>query len=104
VKTIQRLEQREVQFLFGAHDPRVRLPQDVIDRVQAAHDVWCRHVREAPPPPDPLGGGRLTPAQLGALTPEQLVVYSRQLQPENGWRVHPLLDGCAPHEEPPPLR
>ena len=104
VKTIQRLEPGEVQSLLSGHDPRQPLPQAVLDGVNDVRNRWCRHVQEAPPPPDPRGDGKLTPPQIGALTPEQLGIYSRQLQPENAWIVHPLLDGCTPHEQPQPPR
>lgn len=104
VKTIQRLQTPELGPLLGGHDPRKPLPQTAIDGVNDLRDRWCRHVQEAPPPPDPRGDGTLTPPQIGTLTPEQTVVYTRQLQPEHGWSVHPLIDGCTPHEEPTPIR
>ena len=70
VKTFQRMELRP--GLRGGHDPRNALAGADSDDIKDLHARWCRHVLEAPPPPDPTGHGRLTGAQLDALTPQQL--------------------------------
>ncbi len=100
VKAIQKV--RIVPELSGGYDPRTPLPSNIADRVRELRDRWCHFVEEAPPPPDPFNFGRLSPPQLGALNPAQQAVYVNQQQPENGWTVHPLVDGCAPGENPPP--
>jgi hypothetical protein len=100
VKTIQKL--RLAPELAGGHDPRNPLPEAIVSTIRDVQARWCRHVREAPPPPDPRSGGTLSGAQLAALTPDQLAVHQRQQRPENGWQLHPTIDGCAPAEEPPP--
>ena len=105
VKTFQRMELRP--GLRGGHDPRNALSGADSDDIKDLHARWCRHVLEAPPPPDPTGHGRLTGAQLDALTPQQLEVHSRQQRPEHGWTVHPEIDGCEPEDdrrEPNPIR
>jgi hypothetical protein len=100
VKTIQKV--RIAPELSGGHDPRAALPPAIVGRVTDLRDRWCRFVQEAPPPPDPFNFGRLSGPQLGALTPQQQAVYVQQQQPENGWTVHPLIDGCAPGGHTPP--
>jgi hypothetical protein len=85
-----------------SYDPTQPLPLGVVDVVERSHERWCRLVGEAPPPPDPRNPGGLTPPQLGDLNPDQLAVWAAQQQPENGWTIHPLLDGCAPAERPGP--
>jgi hypothetical protein len=103
VKTIQKV--KLPPELSGGYDPRQHpaIPPGISDELSRMHDRWCRFVQEAPPPPDPRGDGTLTPPQLGALTPPQLAVYASQLQPENQWTVHPLIDGCIPAEPKPPI-
>jgi hypothetical protein len=58
---------------------------------------WCALIVEVPPaePPGvrPVG-----------MTPGQTTVYDNQLQPENRWFYHPVIDGCEPDEGPPPPR
>src|SRR5262245_9525274 len=61
---------------------------------QELSDRWCRHVSDAPPTPGPDGH---KPAGMSA---EQDEVYDSQTQPWNRWVFHPLLDACAPEEEP----
>ncbi len=102
VKTIQKL--RLEPELSGGHDPRKPLPTSVVATIRDVHGRWCRHVREAPPPPDPRHEGGLSAPQLASLTPAQLAVYDRQRRPENDWQLHPLIDGCAPDDQPSPLR
>jgi hypothetical protein len=100
VKTIQKV-QLPLE-LSGGYDPSNQnaLSQEIINEMRDLHDRWCRLVQEAPPPPDPRGGGVLTPPQLGSLTPPQITVYTSQLQPENQWEIHPLIDGCIPSGTP----
>jgi len=83
--------------------PSEVIPVSVSSRVRAVHDRWCRLVQEAPPLPDPRHPGGLSEPQLGALTPDQLQVYTSQQRPENAWVIHPMIDGCLPHD-PSPLR
>ena len=87
----------------GGHDPRQALPPDVEAAVRDFHDRWCRLVRQAPPfdPFDPAG---LLGSVLDTLTPEQRDVLDRQRRPQNGWELHPAVDGCVPDREPPPIR
>lgn len=96
VKTIQKV--KLPPELSGGYDPSNKnaLPAATINEMRDVHDRWCRLVQEAPPPPDPRGGGVLTPPKLGSLTPPQITVYTSQLQPENQWELHPLIDGCTP--------
>ena len=103
VKTIQKV--KLPPELNGGYDPSQQnaLSPAVIDEIRAIHDRWCRYVQEAPPIPDPRGDGALTPPQIGSLTPAQLAVYASQRQPENQWMLHPLIDGCAAGELPPPI-
>lgn len=54
-------------------------------------DRWCGLVSQAPP--------RTGEAQQ-PLTPAQQDTQDRQQQPENGWRFHPAIDGCAPNQPP----
>lgn len=64
---------------------------------QKEWDRWCQRTGEVPPR-EP-GGTRPT-----IMTPAQEQVYDAQLQPENRWHFHPLVDGCAPkptEPEPP---
>ena len=100
VKTIQKV--KLPPELSGGYDPSNKnaLPAAIISEIRDVHDRWCRLVQEAPPPPDPRGGGVLTPPQLGSLTPPQMTVYTSQLQPENQWELHPLVDGCTPPVPP----
>jgi hypothetical protein len=86
----------------GGHDPRAPLPPEIRSAIEAFHDRWCRLVREAPPF-DPRHPEGLVGALLGELTPEQRAVYERQQHHENGWVIHPDIDGCAPPAEPPPI-
>jgi hypothetical protein len=83
--------------------PSKPIRTSVSDQIRAVHNRWCRLAREAPPPPDPRHPGGLSPPQLGSLTPDQLAIYTSQQRPENGWSIHPLIDGCDP-QEPSPLR
>jgi hypothetical protein len=99
VKTIQKV--RVIPELAGGHDPRNPLPTSIFDRVRDLRDRWCRFLQEAPPPADPFSFGRLSGPQLAALTPEQRAVYVQQQQPENGWTIHPAIDGCAPPDNTP---
>jgi hypothetical protein len=100
VKTIQKV--KLPPELSGGYDPSNKnaLSAAIINEMRDVHDRWCRLVQEAPPPPDPRGGGVLTPPQLGSLTPPQITVYTSQLQPENQWELHPLVDGCTPPAPP----
>jgi hypothetical protein len=98
VKTIQKI--KLPLELSGGHNPSKALSPTIINEMRDVHDRWCRLVQEAPPPPDPRGGGVLTPPQLGSLTPPQITVYTSQLQPENQWELHPLIDGCTPAGPP----
>jgi hypothetical protein len=83
---------------------------------------WARLFCEVPPDPNerphgsvgmpegaPVGGGApvgsgsgsaKAPPKPAGMTPEQEKVYSAQAQPENGWIVHPALDGCTPNNRP----
>jgi hypothetical protein len=66
----------------------------------------CHLVGEAPPNFGTPNAPRTVP-QVAAMTPEQRVVHERQQQPENRWRIHPLIDGCEgepPAPPPPPVR
>jgi hypothetical protein len=95
VKTIQKV--KLPPELSGGYNPSDTTSlASLINEMRDVHDRWCRLVQEAPPPPDPRGGGGLTPPQLGSLTPPQVAVYASQLQPENQWELHPLIDGCTP--------
>ncbi len=55
--------------------------------------VWCELADLAPP--DHAPGQR--PA---GMTPEQTKTYDNQQRPENRYRVHPDLDGCASRSQP----
>lgn len=100
VKTIQKM--RIIPELSGGYDPRNPLPSTIFDKVRDLRDRWCRFVQEAPPPADPFNFGGLSGPQIASLNPQQQTVYTRQQQPENGWSIHPAIDGCAPGEPPPP--
>jgi hypothetical protein len=56
---------------------------------------WCDRLCEVPP------------GNTGqSLTPQQQTVVDNQNKPENGWVLHPDIDGCdpgEPHEPSPPL-
>ncbi len=52
--------------------------------------TWCQRVQEAPPPDAGILG-----SVLSGLTPAQQPVYARQQTPEQGWVVHPAIDGCT---------
>jgi hypothetical protein len=56
---------------------------------------WCDRLGEIPevviPGVRPIG-----------MTPEQEEVYDDQQKPENGWVLHPEVDGCEPRDEPTP--
>ncbi len=56
------------------------------------HGRWCARVGEVPPE-----GATGTPLTL---TPPQRTVFDNQRRPEHRWSLHPLLDGCAPADEP----
>jgi hypothetical protein len=64
---------------------------------EALHARWCQRVEEVPPrPADPV-------KKPHGMTPAQEAVYTSQVQPENRWFLHPLIDGCEPEktdEEP----
>jgi hypothetical protein len=63
----------------------------------------CRMVTEAPPNFGAPEGIR-TAIQLAAMTPGQRAIHDVQQQPENGWTIHPLIDGCDPEPaDPPPV-
>jgi hypothetical protein len=36
------------------------------------------------------------------MTPKQEGIWEEQQQPENGWELHPEVDGCEPEPEPDP--
>jgi hypothetical protein len=36
------------------------------------------------------------------MTPGQRDLHDVQEQPENGWTIHPLIDGCDPEAKDPP--
>lgn len=57
---------------------------------------WCGRTGEAPPP-----GAKPTDA---GITPQQQPVLTAQLQPQNRWNLHPIVDGCTPAEPPPVIR
>jgi len=101
VKTFQRV--RLPAGYAGPHDPRQALPPDVESGLRDFHERWCRLVRQAPPfdPFDPLA---TVGAVVDTLTPEQRDVLGRQRRPEDGWTLHPSVDGCVPSREPPPVR
>jgi hypothetical protein len=102
VKTIQRV--RLHPNLKGGYDPRKPLPTSIRNEVAVLRDRWCKHVLEAPPPPDPhFPGPGLSGPQFGALTAPQLQIYLRQRQPENDWTIHPLIDGCVPEQPQDPI-
>lgn len=99
VKTIQKVSLPPE--LSGGYDPRQAVDPAIQAEVVNVRDRWCYYVQEAPPIPDPRGDGTLRPAQIDALTPGQLAVYTRQRQPESQWTLHPLIDGCAGKPEDP---
>jgi hypothetical protein len=72
------------------------------------HDKWCDQYKKTPPtrsvfnPPGKIVSP--PPRHAKNMTSEQLNVYNNQLQPENRWYLHPLLDGCESEEGPPPIR
>jgi hypothetical protein len=57
VKTIQKV--KLPPELSGGYDPSNKnaLSPAIISEMRNIHDRWCRLVQEAPPPPDPRGGG-----------------------------------------------
>ena len=69
--------------------------QQQVDQFKQFQTAWCNLFCQVPSyqPIDP-GMPRLTPS--GDMSDEQEKVYSLQLQPENQWTVHPVVDGCAP--------
>jgi len=114
VKTIQKLmhapgelppELRPPTVPDATYNPQIALlPPAVVSEILATREQWCHLVSEAPPPPDPQQPGGLSGPQFGSMSLEQVEVYTRQHQPENGWVIHPLVDGCAPVQPPAPLR
>ena len=70
-------------FSWGAHD--------------VPADAWTRLFCEVPPVNVTQTGSASSglSAEPG-MTPEQDKVYRAQLLPENGWLIHPLIDGCLP--------
>lgn len=54
---------------------------------------WCARLSEVIhveiPGVKPLG-----------LTPQQQEAYDNRQKPENGWELHPVIDGCEPSQEP----
>lgn len=58
---------------------------------------WCKLTSQVPP----IEWPGLRPL---AMTPEQQEVYDGQQRPENGWTLHPSVDGCQPAPEPPVIR
>lgn len=56
---------------------------------------WCAKLSEVPHVEIP--GVRPLPIDL---TPRQQEVYDNQQKPENGWELHPEIDGCEPPKEP----
>jgi hypothetical protein len=78
---------RHVQKLTGVIDPRYMAmgkadPSLVEEFKKNVLAVWCYYTAEAK---DPL-------------------VIDQQKDPENSWRIHPDVDGCRKHEEPPPIK
>ena len=73
-----------------------RIPDGTCDwgEFQKARERWCDESGKAPPD-EPTG------ARPRDMTPAQEAVYDARLRPENRWVLHPLVDGCAPQEEPP---
>jgi hypothetical protein len=71
-------------------------------------DMVCRLVTEAPPNfGDP--GKHPNSVQVGSMTPGQQATFTEQEKPENGWTIHPLVDGCEPagdggDDEPPVIK
>ncbi len=95
VKTIQKITLPD--DMRGPYVPAEPVPGDKQDRINDYHDRWQRELDKAPPPADPRHRDGLTGAQLESLTPAQHEVYVSQQRPENQWRLHPLIDGCAPN-------
>jgi hypothetical protein len=114
VKTIQKLMHaprelppavRPPTGTDATYDPQLALnPPSVAGAIIATYDRWCSLVSEAPPPPDPQHPGGLSGAQLATMSPKQIEVYNHQRRPENGWVLHPMIDGCAPPQPPDRLR
>ncbi|MGZ3496424.1 MAG: hypothetical protein ACXWNK_03600 [Vulcanimicrobiaceae bacterium] len=59
------------------------------------HDQWCGTIAKTPPAGQP---GQPPPP----MTPEQQQTYNNQVQPQNRWAIHPLVDGCNPSDSAPP--
>lgn len=81
VKTLQKVDEQSYQ---AATDAATLAGQ------------WCALIAEVPPasPPGTVPAG---------MTPGQTAVYNSQLQPQNRWFYHPLIDGYEPAQPPPPL-
>ena len=59
------------------------------------HKRWCARTAEAPPTPEEPG------TKPAGMTGTQDGIWEEQQQPENGWELHPDVDGCAPAEQQP---
>jgi hypothetical protein len=57
---------------------------------------WCRLLNSAPPPVAPPNIFGPLPVPGAELTVDQQATALAQQRPENQWRVHPSIDGCAP--------
>jgi len=84
VKSIQKIAESIVGFEANGD------PKEIIGR-------WCTLVSQVPPPNRDGPGG-----EPSTMTPGQQVIWDNQLQPENRWILHPLIDGCLPPDQPPP--
>ncbi len=62
---------------------------------KAFQKIWCERLSEVPHVEIP--GVKPLPIPL---TPQQQEVYDNQQKPENGWELHPEVDGCEPSREP----
>jgi hypothetical protein len=84
VKSIQKIAER-IETWEGRADP------------QAQYDLWCTQMMQVPPPNRDGPGG--APSTMSS---DQQVIWDSQIQPENRWILHPLIDGCLPPDQPPP--
>lgn len=77
------------------------VPQSAVEfaRFQKA---WCERLGEVPHIEAIIVGS----GAPSGLTPKQREILDNQQKPENGWVLHPEIDGCQPtgHPEPPDIR
>jgi hypothetical protein len=74
-------------------DPAEPLPNAPVGDFDRFYRNWCHLSGEVPP--DHAPGERPV-----GMTTGQSIVYDNQQKPENGYVIHPDVDGCAPTRQP----